>query len=114
MPEVLLALALIICVVLAALCYWGILSLRNHERPPMMGLIIEDDTQHPVALVATLFAIVPICIYLMVKLNRFHNKEPKAADESAPDPRRSVQTVKEGARARNETEAEPTSSGHTR
>lgn len=97
MPEVLLVIALLMCVVLAALCYWGIVSLRTHDRPPIMTLTIEDpreSTQHPVALLATLFAIVPICIYLMVKLKKFHNKEPKATDESAPDPDRSVTTTR--------------------
>ncbi|MFH1500292.1 MAG: hypothetical protein ABII82_21000 [Verrucomicrobiota bacterium] len=99
-PEILLALSFVMCVVLGALCYW--------HAGRLLGLRSGEDRRvsvNVVATLATVFAVLPISVCIRHWLKKVHNSERKDADESAPQlsfqMRDSFATLNTGLRTRN-------------
>ena len=75
-PEILLAISYVMCVVLGALCY-------SAEYPRILAGAPRDDAA-AVAILATLFAILPTCVYIRHKLKEVHKSERKDVNHSEP------------------------------
>ena len=73
-PEILLALSLVMCVVLGALCH-------SAEYPRLLAGAPRDDAA-VVAAIATVFAVLPVSVYIVHKLKKVHNSEQKDVNDS--------------------------------
>lgn len=78
-PEILLALSFVMSVVLGALCYWYVGRLLGLRSPEDRRVSVSA-----VATLATVFAVLPVSVYIRHKLRKVRNEERKAADEPAP------------------------------